>query len=115
MSSNKPSPVEAVLTNENVLEMVKAGVAPSVIVSQIRSSKTNFNLSKDEVIRLSKAGVPEAVILAMGGPAAAAASGAPENLASDPQRGSPFRRPGRSGRRRARPPGPGGGCSGYRR
>jgi hypothetical protein len=56
------------LNNDSIIEMVAAKVAPDVIVSQIRASKTNFNLSAAEVIRLSKAGVPGAVIEAMRDP-----------------------------------------------
>jgi hypothetical protein len=52
--------------------MTQAKVAPNVIVSQIRASKTNFNLSAAEVIRLTKAGVPAAVIEAMRNPQPAA-------------------------------------------
>ena len=58
----------AAITNNSVLEMLQAGVEPSVIVSQIRSSKTDFDLSSAEVIRLSKAGVPAAVIEVMRNP-----------------------------------------------
>ena len=63
--SAMPSPV---MTNQTILDMVHAKVAPAVIVSQIRSSQTNFNLSTSEIIRLSKEGVPEAVLQAMRGP-----------------------------------------------
>jgi hypothetical protein len=55
------------LINDNIIAMAAAKVAPSVIISQIRSSKTNFDLSAFEVIRLSKAGVPAPVIEAMRG------------------------------------------------
>ncbi len=65
-----PEPVETALTNDSILEMVDAKVTPSVILSQMRSSKTDFNLSSAEVIRLSKAGVPAAVIEAMRNPKA---------------------------------------------
>src|SRR5450432_709492 len=58
-----------ILTNKAVLDMVKAKVAPSLIVSHIHSSKTNFNLSTSELIRLTKAGVPEPVLEAMRSPA----------------------------------------------
>src|SRR5947209_8024424 len=54
--------------------MIKAKVAPSLIVSQIRSSKTNFNLSSSEIIRLTKAGVPEQVVEAMRSPSPAVQS-----------------------------------------
>lgn len=63
----------AALTNDDVLKMVEAKVAPAVIVGQIRASKTNFNLSADEVIRLSKAGVPADILEVMRNPAIAIA------------------------------------------
>lgn len=83
---DKPSPVappppsaepvapssDDVLTNKTVIDMIKAKVAPSLIISQIRSSKTSFNLSTPEIIRLTKAGVPEQVVEAMRGPSPAA-------------------------------------------
>jgi len=62
------APAESVLSNDNIIEMVQAKVAPSVIISQIRSTKSHFNFSTSELIRLSKAGVPENVINAMRDP-----------------------------------------------
>jgi hypothetical protein len=62
------------LTNDSILEMTQAKVSPDVIIGQIRASKTDFNLSAGEVIRLSKAGVPAAVIEAMRNPTAEPAS-----------------------------------------
>ncbi|HWZ30407.1 MAG TPA: serine/threonine-protein kinase [Bryobacteraceae bacterium] len=83
------APVEAVLTNDNVIELVDAKVANSVIISQIRSSKTNFNLSSAELIRLTKAHVPAPVIEVMRNPKAAPAesSGArvPSNTSKSQQ------------------------------
>ncbi len=72
-----PPPVESVLTNDNIVEMVQAQVAPSIIISQIRSSKTHFNFSTSELIRLSKAGVPEIVINTMRDPKGASTSALP--------------------------------------
>jgi serine/threonine-protein kinase len=68
--------------------MVDAKVANSVIVSQIRSSKTDFNLSSGEVIRLTKAGVPAIVIEAMRNPKAAPPPATPgqTKTASTPSR-----------------------------
>ena len=63
-----PVPVDSALTNDSILEMVQAKASASVILGQIRSTKTNFNLSTAEVIRLVKAGVPESVIEAMRDP-----------------------------------------------
>jgi serine/threonine protein kinase len=62
------TPVDAALTNDGVVELVKAKVPVSVILSQIRSSKTNFDLSTPEVIRLAKAGLSETVIEQMRNP-----------------------------------------------
>jgi hypothetical protein len=68
----EPAPAEAVLTNDNIIDLVQAKVATSVILGQIRSSKTNFVLTSPELIRLTKAGVPAAVIEGMRDPNAAA-------------------------------------------
>jgi serine/threonine-protein kinase len=65
-------PAEAVLTNDNIIDLVQAKVATSVILGQIRSSKTNFVLTSPELIRLTKAGVPAAVIEGMRDPTGAA-------------------------------------------
>ena len=61
-------PVETTMTNDTVVQMAEANVMPSVIVNQIRSSKTNFDMSPSAVIALSKAGVVAEVIEAMRGP-----------------------------------------------
>jgi predicted Ser/Thr protein kinase len=59
---------DGTLNNDGVLEMVKENVPAQVILGQIRSSKTNFDLSTPEVIRLTKGGVPAGVIEAMRNP-----------------------------------------------
>lgn len=56
------------LNNDGVIEMVKENLPLQVILSQIRSSKTNFDLSTAEVIRLHKAGVSAALIESMRNP-----------------------------------------------
>jgi len=63
-------PVDQALTNDNIVQMMEAKVSQAIILSQIRNSKTAFNLSAQEVIRLSKAHVPENVIEAMRDPKA---------------------------------------------
>jgi serine/threonine protein kinase len=81
--SQPPSPAaanplsEGTLTNDDIVRMAGAKVAPTLMISQIRTSKTNFNLSAAEVIRLTKAGVPADVIEAMRNPHGAPDSGAP--------------------------------------
>jgi hypothetical protein len=75
---DKPSPLaeapkpeaEGVLTNQSVLELAGAHVPESVIVSQIRASKTKFDLSTAGIIQLTKGGVAPAVIEAMRHPRA---------------------------------------------
>jgi predicted Ser/Thr protein kinase len=70
---NKPSPLaDAVLTNDGVLAMVQAKVSTPLIIGQIQSSQTKFDLSTAEIIRLTKAGVPDVVIEAMRNPSGAA-------------------------------------------
>ena len=59
-----------VLTNEDVIKLTQAGVAPSVISAMIRSSATDFDTSVDGVLALAQAGVHEDVMEAMAGPAA---------------------------------------------
>ena len=54
-----------VLTNNGVVSLVKAGLPANVIVSKIRASKTNFNISTEELIRLQQARVPAEIINAM--------------------------------------------------
>jgi serine/threonine-protein kinase len=61
-------PADHVLRNNDVIEMAGEKLSPSLIINQIRASKTSFDLSSPEVIRLSKAGVPESVIEVMRDP-----------------------------------------------
>ncbi|MCU1235797.1 MAG: serine/threonine protein kinase [Candidatus Solibacter sp.] len=61
------------LTNQSILDMLEAEVPESVIVSHIRASKTRFNLSTEEIIKLTKAGATPAVLEAMRHPTAPAA------------------------------------------
>jgi len=56
---------DEVLTNEKVITLVQAGLSPTIIVSKIRSSKTNFNTSTDELIRLKQAHIPDEIVAAM--------------------------------------------------
>jgi serine/threonine-protein kinase len=78
----------AILTNQDVIAMVKGQLSPSLIISQIRASETKFDLSTAEVIRLAKEGVPEKVIEAMRNPKAAGGSDLPSPFAP-PEKPSP--------------------------
>lgn len=77
-----PTRTYAALTNDNIIEMAQAKVAPLVIIGQIRSARTSFNLSPAEIIRLTKAGVPAAVIEAMRDPKAIPAAAAQASKAA---------------------------------
>ena len=63
-----PVPVDADMTNQNVLDMVEAKVPETTIINQIRSSKTNFDLSTAGVIQLTKGGVKGNIIEVMRNP-----------------------------------------------
>jgi hypothetical protein len=64
-SQDGSSPNSEVLTNEKVITLFKAGLSPNIIVSKIRSSKTNFDTSTDELIRLKQAHIPDEIVAAM--------------------------------------------------
>src|SRR5258706_5804845 len=80
-------PPDAVLSNDNIVEMVQAKVGTGIILAQIRASKTNFNLSTAEVIRLTKAGVPEAVLEQMRNPKKVVSSSAAVNPPTNGKQG----------------------------
>jgi hypothetical protein len=65
----QPPPAEAVLTNDAVVEMWKAKVPPSLILSQMKAGKTHFDLSPQGVIDLTQAGLPDYLVEAMRDPA----------------------------------------------
>ena len=78
-----------VLTNDKVITMVRAGLPPTIIVSKIHTSKSNFNTNTDELIRLQQAQVPTEIINAMveassRSSAASSTSGAGDVLKADP-------------------------------
>lgn len=64
------------LTNQSVVEMVKAGLPERVILAKIRTSPTNFDTSTDALIALKKSGVSEKIIEAVMSPSAPPAASA---------------------------------------
>lgn len=54
-----------VLTNKDVIEMVKAGISEELIVAKIRSSRTEFDTSPMGLKELKSAGVPDSLVLVM--------------------------------------------------
>ncbi|MCU1235798.1 MAG: serine/threonine protein kinase, partial [Candidatus Solibacter sp.] len=65
----QPKPATArndgMMTNQSIVELTAAKVPETVILGQIRASKTKFDLSNTGIIQLAKAGVSPAVIEAM--------------------------------------------------
>jgi hypothetical protein len=53
------------MSNDEVITLAKAGLSPAIIEGKIRSSKTNFDLSTDAMIKLKQAGVAESTLIAM--------------------------------------------------
>jgi hypothetical protein len=54
-----------ILTNEQVVSLVKAGLSTSIIIATIQSSNTKFDVSANGMVALKKQGVSDAVIKAM--------------------------------------------------
>lgn len=78
-----------VLTNDNVITMVKAGLPPSIIVNKIRTSKTNFNTTTNELIQLQQTRVPAEIINAMVAAATATSTATSQTGAGDVSRTDP--------------------------
>lgn len=70
------------LTNKDVLEMVKAGLATEIVVAKIKASTGKFDTSASTLAELKSANVPDAVIMAMVGGAleAPTASAGPQRI-----------------------------------
>jgi hypothetical protein len=56
---------QEILTNGNVVEMVKTGLSPEIIIAKIHSSSANFDTSTAALKLLTDAGVPDNVVIAM--------------------------------------------------
>lgn len=56
---------DEMMTNDEVISLSKAGLASSVIIGKIRTSKTNFDMSTDALIKLKQAGVTDDTVTAM--------------------------------------------------
>ncbi len=53
------------LTNSQIVEMSKAGLAAEIVLRKIESSRIDFNVSTSALIELKKSGVPDEIISAM--------------------------------------------------
>lgn len=56
---------EEIMTNDEVVSLAKAGLSKTIIINKIRTSKTNFDLSTDGLIRLKKSGIDDDIVHAM--------------------------------------------------
>ncbi|MEQ1763050.1 MAG: hypothetical protein ABL984_07890 [Pyrinomonadaceae bacterium] len=56
---------DEVMTNDEVISLTKAGLAGSVIIGKIRTSKSNFDMSTDALIKLKQSGVGDDVVGSM--------------------------------------------------
>lgn len=77
MTPAAPVTAQDVVTNETVIQMVRAGLSESVILAKIRSGPTKFDTRTEALIALKQAGVSENVmsaILGGGTPPARAAA-----------------------------------------
>ncbi len=59
---------QEVLTNDSVIQMIKAGLPESVVISKIRSTATKFDLRTESLVSLKKNGVSDKVLEAMMAP-----------------------------------------------
>ena len=56
---------EARLANKDVVDMIKAGIGPAVVVAKIKGSANDFDTSPSALQELKAAGVPDEVVLVM--------------------------------------------------
>lgn len=99
-SATAPVSAQEVVTNETVIQMVKAGFSESVILAKMRSSQTKFDTRTDALIELKKAGVPEKVMQAIvsgGAPPASAPAAAAPAAGPAPAMAAPAPQGGRRG------------------
>jgi hypothetical protein len=71
---------QEVLTNDSVVQMVKAGLPEALVIAKIRSTPTKFDLRAESLVSLKKSGVSDKVLEAMmapGSPASGAQAAAP--------------------------------------
>ena len=53
------------MTNEEVITLAKAGLNETIIINKIKTSKSSFDLSTDNLIKLKKAGISDNIVTAM--------------------------------------------------
>jgi hypothetical protein len=61
----KNANTQSLITNNDVLELTKAGISPDIIVAKIKASHCQFDTSAAQLKSLKAAGISDQVILAM--------------------------------------------------
>lgn len=56
---------DEMMTNDEVISLVKAGLSKQIIINKIRTSKSNFDVSTNALIKLKQAGVDDEIVTAM--------------------------------------------------
>jgi hypothetical protein len=70
----KAAPVTPVLTNQDIIKLVKAKLSDDLIIQKIAQSKTRFDTSVDGLVALREAGVDDRLLAVIMNPASAAAA-----------------------------------------
>jgi hypothetical protein len=70
----KAAPVTPVLTNQDIIKLVKAKLSDDLIIQKIAHSKTRFDTSVDGLVALREAGVDDRLLAVIMNPASAAAA-----------------------------------------
>ena len=56
---------ETVLTNDGIIELVKAGLSENIILTKIKNSKSEFDTSSSALVKLKESGLSDIIIMAM--------------------------------------------------
>src|SRR5215204_1596727 len=56
---------QEILTNKSIIEMVKSGLSPEIIIAKIQASTSGFDTSTEALKSLTENEVPEKVVIAM--------------------------------------------------
>jgi hypothetical protein len=90
-------PATPVMTNRDVIRLVKAKISDDIIINKIKHSKTHFDTSTEGLVALKEAGVSDQLISIMVDPGSVADSAEAGDGAQEPAaRKGPALRPGES-------------------
>ena len=75
VASKSTGPVTPVLTNQDIIKLVKAKISDDLIIQKISTSKTRFDTSVDGLVALRDAGVDDRLLAVMMNPGTAGGGG----------------------------------------